>query len=816
MSYAKLSIPCYCIALLIASIFPSGAIADEQANRLTHLDSDSPYYVSGSFPKLTTPMWIGEKDVEAVVLLSVDDLGLLSIDHFEQNARPTLERLKEIDGRAPVTFFVNRVDPDTGHLQRWLKEGVGLEVHTFDHPCPLLTGGNFAGAKSTVDRCIDLLNEIPNVKPTTIRVPCCDILNTNSPQFISEILNKKTESGNFLAMDSSVHHLFTRSDKTLPRDLVMDEADRDRFRKFTIGGAPFLGRPVYTYVNYVENYPYPYVIDRLCWEVPIQIPGDHQAAQYENSYGKRKLKDWKAALDATTIKQGIMTLCYHFYGKTESEEIIELIDYATEKHGPKVKFLNFADVESRISKNLLAGQRIRAADGSDNGIRLLDLNNDGYLDVVIANEVKQLTRVWDPVENSWKDGPTPFQIRSVDSGKSRLAAVQFGIVGPVDQPIAMQFQEGRIRAWRFAEGEWQDAAELVRGLEGIKPDGFTRPASGDIGLRLRDIDSDGRCELLLSNPQRQVILKWSVDDGQWKTNAFQFPQGAIIVDEEGRDAGLRFVDLNDDGSDDLIFSDKSDYAVYQFVSAAKGWSKTILAGRQDSNTPLPPIVIDGAGRGAFFHSGRLWYINELTSELADHALSIKLNDLAELKSPNWITQWMALGPFPNQNEKGLDRDFGIESDLVAPDLKAVHIGIDDKKTTWQPVQATVVGGGLGFDLQRFCQQGGHRTNDLVVYLASWIDSSKPQTGELRLGSEDGVKVWLNGKLVHHHAVRRQASPGQDRVKLDLKQGKNTLVIKLEQVSAGGALMGSLHAPEQFTVFANAEGRNVPQPAQESP
>ena len=43
--------------------------------------------------------------------------------------------------------------------QKWLREGLSLETHTFDHPCPLLAGGDFAKAVTTYERCVDLLGE---------------------------------------------------------------------------------------------------------------------------------------------------------------------------------------------------------------------------------------------------------------------------------------------------------------------------------------------------------------------------------------------------------------------------------------------------------------------------------------------------------------------------------------------------------------------------------------------------------------------------------------------------------------------------------
>src|SRR5437763_296595 len=160
------------ILLLLILILP-GYAAD--GNRLVHLDENNPYHVGRTSPRLTTPQWVGEEGVEAVVVLAIDDMrGHAAWETF---LRPILNRLKKIDGRAPVSIMTCTIDPKHPHLQTWLKEGLSLECHTIDHPCPLLQGGNFAKAKSTYDRCIDLLNQVPNNRPVAFRVPCCDSLN---------------------------------------------------------------------------------------------------------------------------------------------------------------------------------------------------------------------------------------------------------------------------------------------------------------------------------------------------------------------------------------------------------------------------------------------------------------------------------------------------------------------------------------------------------------------------------------------------------------------------------------------------------------
>src|SRR5439155_107707 len=143
-------------------------------NRLTYLDGNDPYYVARTFPRLTTPQWVGEAGVEAVVILAIDDMR----DHakYETFLRPILRRLHQIDGQAPLSIMTNRIDPQEAHLQTWLKEGLSLETHTYDHPCPLLKGGDFAKARETYERCVDLLGAVPGSRPVAFRMPCCDSL----------------------------------------------------------------------------------------------------------------------------------------------------------------------------------------------------------------------------------------------------------------------------------------------------------------------------------------------------------------------------------------------------------------------------------------------------------------------------------------------------------------------------------------------------------------------------------------------------------------------------------------------------------------
>src|ERR1051326_5824542 len=97
-------------------------------SRLSYLDESEPFYPHLGFPKLTTPQWVGEPGVDGGVIMAIDDMK--EVAKYETVLRPILERLKKIDGRAPVSIMCTGLNPLEPQLQQWLQEGLSLEVHT--------------------------------------------------------------------------------------------------------------------------------------------------------------------------------------------------------------------------------------------------------------------------------------------------------------------------------------------------------------------------------------------------------------------------------------------------------------------------------------------------------------------------------------------------------------------------------------------------------------------------------------------------------------------------------------------------------------
>ncbi|MFH0945191.1 MAG: hypothetical protein V2A76_08345, partial [Planctomycetota bacterium] len=58
------------------------------------------------------------------------------------------------------------------------------------------------------------------------------------------------------------------------------------------------------------------------------------------------------------------------------------------------------------------------------------------------------------------------------------------------------------------------------------------------------------------------------------------------------------------------------------------------------------------------------------------------------------------------------------------------------------------------------------------------------SGLLKVGSDDGVAVWLNGRQVHRNLVDRGLTIDQDGVPVTFRAGPNELLVKVSQ-SGGG-------------------------------
>ena len=711
----------------MASVLPGGEPA---ANRFTYLDAPmDPYYVGRDFPRLVTPQWVGERDVVAVVVLAIDDMR--DPARYEAFLRPILNRLQHLQGRASMSIMTNQVDPEDPQLQAWLREGVNIDVHTIDHPCPLLCDSDLQKARLTYDRCVDLMSLIPGNQPTAFRMPCCDSMNSPSPRFYQAIFEQVTAQGNFLTMDSSVFNITTDGDASLSRELLQDANGRPRFRKYL---------PFPSFVNTIEDYPYPYVIGRLCWEFPCVVPSDWEAQNIHQPNNPQTVTDLQAALDVVVHKQGVMNLVFHPHGWIRNDQVVQLIDYAAEKYGSRVRFLNFRQAQQRLDQHLLGAAPLRDAEGRDNGVRLLDVNHDGLLDVVRYDGAGQLrTRIWQPATRSWQEDS-----QSLPEGTKSL---HFGVVDPDGGVAMLAVADDALQLREYRDGHWQ-RRELTVATEGLNDAWRSRlsaPSHLD-AVRWRDLNGDGQCELLMAKGTDTMILRR--DGDVWRNLSFGLPSGVRLAAVDGGDAGLRWIDVDADGHAECVFSDAAGYSVHKWSSFEEGW-RSLLSGRrdllEDGQRAIPPFVRpDGSNNGVWVHSGHLWWQNEDTARLPDKVDRMPLADLTG--SPS--TQPDSAADFPGPLEpaaalKSFRSSVGAIVELVA----AEPLVTDPIAFDWSP------------DGRLFVVEMRDYPEDM--------DDPQPPRGRVRVLLDDdqdgvydrseiflddlhyptGVKVWRDGVLI---------------------------------------------------------------------
>jgi HEAT repeat protein len=75
----------------------------------------------------------------------------------------------------------------------------------------------------------------------------------------------------------------------------------------------------------------------------------------------------------------------------------------------------------------------------------------------------------------------------------------------------------------------------------------------------------------------------------------------------------------------------------------------------------------------------------------------------------------------------------------------------------------------------------------VVYAKARVYVPAAQAVAFAIGSDDGIKLWVNGALVHANNAVRGLTPGQDRATGQLREGWNELLAKITQHTVGCGL-----------------------------
>jgi len=157
--------------------------------------------------------------------------------------------------------------------------------------------------------------------------------------------------------------------------------------------------------------------------------------------------------------------------------------------------------------------------------------------------------------------------------------------------------------------------------------------------------------------------------------------------------------------------------------------------------------------------------------------------LYQLQPGIFYTNWLVAGPLPNLPKKtaaektSLRQGFYYDylSGLGGENKAVVKVGdsIPDRAST---VFKNFISTTPEIDFDAFFGM----QNQVVAYAFAFVETKSNVTTFLHVGSDDGIRVWVDNKLVIDKYAERGFTPDEDWAKIDLSKGKHRILVKADE------------------------------------
>jgi CubicO group peptidase (beta-lactamase class C family) len=151
----------------------------------------------------------------------------------------------------------------------------------------------------------------------------------------------------------------------------------------------------------------------------------------------------------------------------------------------------------------------------------------------------------------------------------------------------------------------------------------------------------------------------------------------------------------------------------------------------------------------------------------------------------FLKNWLILGPVkitedtikPEETfqKEVFDKDY-FSSVEITPDKYLPKIQIGEKEFSWKMLKNS----DDAIDLNQVLGEN----NFAIAYALAEIEMESPEKILVGVGSDDGVKIFLNGELVHENWIPRGVNKDDDIIVLNLKKGSNQLLLKVQNMEYG--------------------------------
>jgi len=141
------------------------------------------------------------------------------------------------------------------------------------------------------------------------------------------------------------------------------------------------------------------------------------------------------------------------------------------------------------------------------------------------------------------------------------------------------------------------------------------------------------------------------------------------------------------------------------------------------------------------------------------------------QNKNLIKDWYITGPFDNSDKKGLDKAFPPEEKI---DLAARYRGKNGASARWtRPFNYEDSG---YVDLNSLITPNDYS----VAYAVTFAHSPNKRKVKFLIGSDRGIRIWVNNTEVFKKDAERQAEADEDSITVDLKKGWNKILVKVTE------------------------------------
>ena len=194
-----------------------------------------------------------------------------------------------------------------------------------------------------------------------------------------------------------------------------------------------------------------------------------------------------------------------------------------------------------------------------------------------------------------------------------------------------------------------------------------------------------------------------------------------------------------------------------------------LIDRAESLESTDPLAIDALNK-AFNNALNVNQMKTIAQMLVERGQAVNLQ-----KQMGFLNRWSIVGTFDNTESEGFDVAFGPEETVAAIDLKARYKSVTGESVAWQSVETDDDTGVVNLN------EIIGNLKDRSVYAFATFDSPVAGPAQLRLGTPNATKIWLNGELrmvneVYHNSDSIDKFVGD----VNLSLGANTILIKVCQ------------------------------------